>query len=405
MGTGPRALAANARPFRYGFYPVVALGFLLFEGPDLGQATAVALWCALWPPVADWVARRGDARSNLRLHLVEVALTGSLFALSGLSLSMLAAVCIILVMSNALQGGLRQAAMAMLWGAPGLAAGFAVLPPKEPFSATPAFAGALLLVYCVLVAHVAYSRVLATHGERAASRALSERLQQYLPHTLGRRLSATGRPSLERRWLVILFADLAGFTRMVERLQMEEVATVLDSYLQCIHNVTRGSGGAVSKLVGDGALMVFGEEGESSHRHLVGNALGCCRQLLGEFDKLTRDWRERGLPGEAGVKVGVASGYCSLGDWGGGGRLEYTVIGYPVNLASRLQDVGAAGDVVLCERTSLLADVPLAPVARRELKGLGEVPFRKVDWPACTPAGRDPGEPVVAPASPADVSD
>ena len=385
MGAGPRGLAANARPFRYAFYPVIALGFLLFEEPGLRQAAAVALWCALWPPLADWAARRGDARCNLRLHLLEVTLTGLLFALSGLPLSVLAAVCIILVMSNALQGGLRQAAMAVLWGAPALAAGFAIAPPKEPPSATPAFAGALLLVYCVLVAHVAYSRVLATHGERAASRALNARLQQYLPHTLARRLSAAGRPRLERRWLVILFADLAGFTSMVERLQMEEVATMLDGYLQCIEDVTRGSGGAVSKLVGDGALIVFGEEGESSHRRLVGNALSCCRQLLGELDKLTADWRERGLPGEAVVKIGVASGYCSLGDWGGGGRLEYTVIGYPVNLASRLQDLASAGEVLLCERTALLADVPLAPVARRKLKGLGEVPYRKVDWPALTP--------------------
>ena len=213
---------------------------------------------------------------------------------------------------------------------------------------------------------------LATHGERTEIRALNVRLQQYLPHTLASRLGVADRPvGLERRWLVVVFADLAGFTTLVERLQMEELATMLDAYLQCIASVTHRWGGAVSKVVGDGALLVFGEEGTRTHRQLVADALGCCRELCDDLDKLSADWQRHGLPGAAQVKTGVSSGYCSLGDWGGGGRLEYTVIGYPVNLASRLQNLAAAGEVLLCERTSLLAELPLSPVMRREVKGLG----------------------------------
>ena len=244
--------------------------------------------------------------------------------------------------------------------------------------ATSIFAGLLLLAYCTLVAHVAYMRLMATHGERAEVRALNARLQQYLPHTLAMRLGVADRPRLERRWLVMVFADLAGFTRLVENLQMEELATMVDAYLECIARVTRRSGGAVSKVVGDGALLVFGEEGTASHRQLVSAALECCRRLTADLAELTADWRRRGLPGAARVKIGMASGYCSLGDWGGGGRLEYTVIGHPVNLASRLQDLAAAGEVLLCERTALLAQLPLGPVERSHLKGLGEVPFHRL---------------------------
>ena len=242
------------------------------------------------------------------------------------------------------------------------------------------FAGLLLLAYCTLVAHVAYVRLLATHGKRAEARALNARLQQYLPHTLAARLGVAHRPRLERRWLVVVFADLAGFTRLVESLQMEELATMVDAYLECIARVTRRSGGAVSKVVGDGALLVFGEEGTRSHLELVADALACCERLTGKLDELTADWRSRGLPGAASVKIGMASGYCSLGDWGGGGRLEYTVIGHPVNLASRLQDLAAAGEVLLCERTALLARVPLGPVLHGHLKGLGEMPYHKALW-------------------------
>ncbi len=377
-----RGLAANARPFRYGFFPVIAAGFLLFAAPAAWQAAVVGLWCALWPTVADFASRRGGRQRSLHLHLVEVALVCALFAVARVPISLLAAVCIILIMSNALQGGLWQALKAAALAALALACGFAIAPPVELPPAMPVFSGVFLLAYCVLIAHVAFKRALATHCERVETRALNERLQQYLPRTLAQRLRAAGRPRLERRWLVVVFADLAGFTGLVERLQTEELAALLDSYLRCIVSVTHRWRGSVSKVVGDGAFLVFGEEDITpSRRELVADALGCCRQLAGELDRLTVEWRGGGVPGAARVKTGVASGYCSLGDWGGGGRLEYTVIGHPVNLASRLQELAAPGEVLLCERTSLLAQTPLSPVHRHGLKGMGEVSFRKVRWP------------------------
>ena len=373
------SLSANARPFRFAFYPFVAIGFLLFGMPGVAQAAAVTCWCLFWPLLADRLTRTADARRNLRVHLLEALLACFLFAAAGMQPALLAAVCIVLIMSNALQGGLRQACKCIACGAPGLAGGFLVEPPAALPDATAAYAGLLLLAYCALVAHVAFARVLTTHGSRTEARARNERLQQYLPHTLAGRVAAAERPRLERRWLVIVFTDLTGFTAMVERLEMEEVATMLDGYLRSVATVTRRWRGAVSKVIGDGVLLVFGEEGNRSRRQLVGDALGCCADLHEALAQISADWLGRGLPGSARVKTGIASGYCSLGDWGGGGRLEYTVIGHPVNLASRLQNLAGVSETLLCERTALLADVPLSPPMRNELKGLGEVNFRRAE--------------------------
>jgi len=381
MSARRRGLAANARPFRYGFYPAVAVGFLLFGSPSVPQSAVVALWCGLWPLAADFVSRGGDARRSLRLHLVEVALSSLVFVASGLPQSLLAAICIILVMSNALQGGLKHALKSVVCGALGLAGGYWIAAPFDWPTPVSAFSMLLLLAYCMLVAHVAFDRVLTTHGDRVQTRALNERLQQYLPHTLAGRLGAAKRPRLERRWLVVVFADLAGFTALVERTQTEELAPMLDGYLRCVAGVTRRWSGAVSQVVGDGVLLVFGEEGGRSRKRLVADALGCCRELSGALGSLTMDWQRSGLPCSARVKIGIASGFCSLGDWGGDGRLEYTVIGHPVNLASRLQGLAATGETLVCERTALLAKVakvPLSPPVRGHAKGLGEVPFRKV---------------------------
>ncbi len=382
MDSGGNNLASNARPFRYGFYPVVAVAFLLFETAPTPQALAVAAWCLLWPLLADIASRGGGARRSLRLHLVEAALTCFLFAALGLPLALLQAVTMILLMSNALQGGLRQAGYATACAVPGLASGLVVAGPVSWPTATSIFSGLLLLAFCLLVAHVAFARVVATHGDRVRAHAQTARLQSYLPHTLAKRIGDPRPQRLERRWLVIVFADLVGFTRLVERLQMEEVATMLDSYLNSVNRVTRKWGGTLSKVIGDGALLVFGEEVDVPRRRLVADALGCCDELSGRLDVLTEQWRDHGLPGKARIKIGIASGYCSLGDWGGGGRLEYTVISQPVNLASRLQDLAAVGDTLLCERTCLLAEVPLSSIVRRDVKGLGKVAFRKVEEPS-----------------------
>jgi len=314
------------------------------------------------------------------LYVVAGELTGCVVAGMGLSVPLREAFCIILVLGSVLQVGRPQVAQSGGVGAPALALGTLIVPPAIPEPSS-VFAGALLLAYCMLVAHVAFARVLATHGEHTKTRALNTRLQRYLPHTLAERVDANSTPGLERRWLVVVFADLVGFTTMIERLQMEEVATVLDGYLQRIADVTKRWGGTLSKVLGDGALLVFGEEGRQSHKHLVKQALGCCGELGIELRKLTSELQGGGLPGAACVKIGIASGYCSLGDWGAGERLEYTVIGHPVNLASRLQDLAAPGDTLLCERTSLLAEASLSPTMQHPVKGLGEVSYRKIKAP------------------------
>ena len=143
--------------------------------------------------------------------------------------------------------------------------------------------------------------------------------------------------------------------------------------------MTLRCGGTVSKVLGDGVMLVFGEAGAEERPKLVANALACCRQLDAELSQLAHRWRAQGLPESVRLKTGVASGYCSLGDWGGGGRLEYTVIGHPVNLASRLEGQANAGEVLVCERTGLLTDVPLSRVMERPLKGLGPVRFQRVE--------------------------
>ncbi len=373
-------LAANARPFRYACYPVIALGFLLLDRPSLWPAATVLLWCLLWPLAVDCVERSTVAVRILQIHLLEAVLTCLLLAWAEVNTHLLLAVAIMLVASNALQGGVGQSIWAALAAALALCLG-ALAAPASGFSglnAPMAFATALVLAYCAMLGHRAYAQALVLARNRTRVCTLNARLQQYLPPTLAQRVLEEGRPKLERRWLVVAFVDLAGFTSMVERLQVEELSEMLDSYLQAVASVTERCGGTLSKVLGDGAMLVFGEVAEADRRSLVAAALACCRQLAAELEQLANRWREQGMLEPVQLKVGIASGYCSLGDWGGEGRLEYTVIGHSVNLAARLEGLAGVGEVLVCERTGLLAEAELSPLLEGQAKGLGRIRFRKV---------------------------
>ena len=111
-------------------------------------------------------------------------------------------------------------------------------------------------------------------------------------------------------------------------------------------------------------------------------AVGCARlsrNLEPELFALSGNWRRRGLGLRLASRVGIASGYCALGDWGGSGRLDYTLIGTPVNLASRLQALAAPGAPLLCSATAALigqdpeAASHLGASRNLEVRGLGPV--------------------------------
>ena len=101
---------------------------------------------------------------------------------------------------------------------------------------------------------------------------------------------------------------------------------------------------------------------------------------------LSRRWTAQGYLVGLATRTGIASGFCTLGDWGGDGRLDYTVIGSPVNLASRLQASATSDGILVCSATAAILKPGLPSPVKLEgplltpLKGFGEVQtFRLVD--------------------------
>jgi|GEM_PF-1369933 len=136
-----------------------------------------------------------------------------------------------------------------------------------------------------------------------------------------------------RRDVVILFSDLRGFTRLSESLQPEVLIEVLNGYFQEMVGAIQQHGGLVDKFIGDAVLAVFGlPEGKGNPAvAAVSAGLEMRRRLEAYNTRLA----ERGIQLQSGI--GIHAGEVVAGYLGSTDRVEFTVIGHNVNLASRIE--------------------------------------------------------------------
>ncbi len=178
--------------------------------------------------------------------------------------------------------------------------------------------------------------------------------RKYIPADLVRMLVREGiepRPGGSIKPLTVLFADIAGFTGLSERLG-DRIVPLLSSYLDVMSREVASHGGTIDKFIGD-AVMAFWGAPASNADH----AVDACRAALA----CQRALRESGLADDAGrplrVRIGLNSGDMLVGNIGSELRLNYTVIGDAVNIASRLEGANKeyGTDIIIGEETRRLA--------------------------------------------------
>ena len=177
-------------------------------------------------------------------------------------------------------------------------------------------------------------------------------------------------PVSHRQQVSVLFADMVGFTSFSEHTPSEEVVQVLNRHFELFHRIIDYYGGHVDKYIGDAVMAVFNHPNESpKHTHyatLAGLAMTMACARLG----LLRD------NGEAiAFRVGLNRGEVIVGHIGSHERLEYTVIGDAVNVASRMGGLGQGGEVVMPFKTFETCETGL------EFEDMGNINVKGVKFP------------------------
>jgi class 3 adenylate cyclase/tetratricopeptide (TPR) repeat protein len=159
-----------------------------------------------------------------------------------------------------------------------------------------------------------------------------------------------GRSALEgeRRQVTVLFADVAGFTTLAEKLDPEEVHRLIERCFEAITTEVHRFEGTVNQYTGDGVMALFGAPiaHEDSARRAVHAALGIQRAIR-EVSQLIQ--AERGLSLE--MRIGLNTGPVVVGKIGDDLRMDYTAVGDTTNLAARMQQTARPGSVRLSEAT------------------------------------------------------
>ena len=390
----------RARGFRdLGYVGFAVLGLVLSLERASPEGLLLATAALLWLLIARLAPRWGLAESALcQVDCLLVPLAGALVEVEFWSGVILTGALLTGVAAHGgprllLKGGLLAAATWALCGG---------LHPPGAIPGAPATRGAttagsawqagvsvgLLYAFSLGIALVSYRQAQRLRARRASAVRESEslkdansRLIRYLPASVGRLLLST--PTIPQtpvhRWVTVAFIDVVGFTALVAERPLAEVSDVVNDYLACLADLVADRGGELGKFLGDGVLVYFQE---NSGRELErGRDAARCARLCVDANRaliaLAERWNQRGLLVSLHTRTGIASGSCAVGDWGGGGRLDFTLIGSVVNLASRLQAEAAPGCILLSENAALLIcqDPALAgrvePQPARILRGLG----------------------------------
>jgi class 3 adenylate cyclase/phosphoglycerate-specific signal transduction histidine kinase len=158
----------------------------------------------------------------------------------------------------------------------------------------------------------------------------------------------------QRKKLTVFFSDIAGFTETADKLESEDLTRLLNEYLTEMSQIALSYGATIDKYVGDAIVIFFGDP---ETRGVNEDALACVemaiamRKKMGELQSV---WRASGIENPLQVRIGINTGYCTVGNFGSEDRMDYTIIGGGVNLASRLESSATPGEILISYETYAL---------------------------------------------------
>ena len=183
-----------------------------------------------------------------------------------------------------------------------------------------------------------------------------------------------------RKKLTVFFSDLCGFTNYVESMESEDVTALLNLYLETMTDIALDYGATIDKYIGDGIMLFFGDP---ETRGVQEDALQCVHmalEMLRALDNLADEWAKYGLKDQLQMRIGIDTGFATVGNFGCESRLDYTAIGAAVNRASRLETAADNGSIYISEDTFNLVSefIDAEALPPIHLKGIGEFKARRV---------------------------
>lgn len=214
---------------------------------------------------------------------------------------------------------------------------------------------------------------------------LSSKLARYLSPQLAETiLSGKQDVKLEstRKKLTIFFSDIVGFSDFADRLESEDLTDHLNYYMEEMTTIALNHGATIDKYIGDAIMIFFGDP---TTKGVQNDALQCVKMAIA-MKKRLKELREEESDRDNRfytIRMGIHTGYCTVGNFGSDARMDYTIIGNSVNIASRLETSAAVNEILISSETYQLIkdEIFCEECGEMRLKGLSHpiMTYRAID--------------------------
>ena len=196
------------------------------------------------------------------------------------------------------------------------------------------------------------------------------KIQKYLPSGITEKiLSQRDKIEGERKRVTVLFADMENFTPLVEKLGPEEAYVIMDQVYEILIHKVHDFEGTVNEMTGDGVMALFGAPIalEDAPQRAIRSALAIHLEIARFSDRMKQ---EKNIP-QIKMRIGIHTGPVVVGTLGNDLRVEFKAVGDTVNLASRIQNLAAAGTTYVSGDTFILTEglFRFESLGPREIKG------------------------------------
>ena len=216
-----------------------------------------------------------------------------------------------------------------------------------------------------------------TVTERTATiNTLNDKMKHYLSPQLYASIAGGERDASVdkhyRKRLTVFFSDVVNFTKTTESLEPEDLSGLLNSYLDSMAAIAQKYGGTIDKYVCDAVMIFFGDPEFTSDKDHAVRAVKMAMEMQESLISFRERWRRNGIENPFHVRVGINTGYCTVGNFGSETKMDYTIIGNNVNMAARFEAAAEPDTILMSPETYMLVNDEIECVVAGEysLKGI-----------------------------------
>ena len=350
------------------------LAQIQWQNPDW-LLSGITVGVFLYTFASYWFIKRRAINQNKafdRFMTADAAVIGVVLSFSDFNLLPTILFITMVQFNSLINGGIRKWAIDNTAMIAGVVLSFFVREPQWVFSDRLEISSISLIgIFTYFCAYALYAhkkiRKMEMHikklsNEHTTYKLRTYKLSRYLTPTVWKAINEGREKSLttERKRVTIFFSDIQGFSALSEELEAETLTELLNSYLTEMARIATKHKGTIDKFMGDAVMVIFGDSQSEGLKMDCLRAVSMSIEMRKKMKELQQRWFNQGIKKPMLIRMGINTGFCTVGSFGTSHYMDYTVLGTHVNLASRLESAADPGEILLShESWALVKDVVL----------------------------------------------